>query len=215
MSKFKCIIFDCDGVLVDSEPISNRVIVEMAQELGANIDMEYALRHFKGNALRNCITQISTLIDKEIPKDFEFQYRLRSYAAFKNEIKPIPNISEVLNRIELPFCVASSGPEEKIRLNLEATGLLPYFEGKIYSCHAINKWKPEPDVFLWASKSMGFSPEECLVIEDSQLGITAAKKGGFTVYAYSPKINDDELLLTADKTFDSMLKLPELLVSKR
>lgn len=213
MPKFKCVIFDCDGVLVDSEPISNRVIVEMAKELGADIDMDYAMSHFKGNAFKNCQTQITKLIDDEMPNDFESQYRQRSYAAFKNEIKAIPYIKEVLESIDVPFCVASSGPVEKIRLNLHSTGLLSYFEGRIFSCHTINKWKPDPEIFLWSSKSMGFSPNECLVIEDSDIGITAAKKGGFPVYAYCPNPSDDKRLKLADKTFDCMLKLPDLLVS--
>ena len=139
MLKYKCIIFDCDGVLVDSEPLGNQVMVDMANELGAAIDLEYAYRHFKGNALKNCMAQISELVDSEMPSSFEADYRKRSFETFKKEIQPVEGILDLIKNIEIPFCVASSGPESKIRLNLELTGLWPYFESNVFSCYAIQK----------------------------------------------------------------------------
>ncbi|MFP4847131.1 HAD family hydrolase [Winogradskyella sp. PE311] len=211
MSRYKCIIFDCDGVLVDSEVIGNQVIVDLANQLGANIDLEYALQHFKGNSLENCMHQIEDLTDAPIPKSFESDYRRQSFEKFKSDIKPIEGIKEVIKKLKIPFCVASSGPESKIRLNLELTGLLPYFEGNIFSCYAVKKWKPDPAVFLWAAETMGFEPKDCLVIEDSPIGVQGALNGGFDVYGYTAHDYKDELQIKATKTFNDMIMLPMLM----
>ena len=132
MYKYKCIIFDCDGVLVDSEPIANSVLVEMANQYGANINLEYAFKHFKGNSMQGCVDIILKLIDRPLPDNFIEMYRKVSFEAFKKEVKPVEGIKTVLDNLEIPFCVASSGPVEKIRYNLELTGLLPYFENRIF-----------------------------------------------------------------------------------
>lgn len=211
MSKYKCIIFDCDGVLVDSEPIGNKVMVEMANELGAAVNLDYAYNHFKGNSLINCVSRIAHLIEGKIPSNFESEYRKRSFEKFINEIQPVNGIHEVVENLKIPFCVASSGPESKIRLNLELTGLWPYFDPNIFSCYAIQKWKPNPAVFLWAAKTMGFQPSECLVIEDSLIGINAALEGGFDVFGYTAHDYRDELPKKATKTFSDMLILPKLI----
>ncbi|EDP72183.1 HAD-superfamily hydrolase subfamily IA, variant 3 [Flavobacteriales bacterium ALC-1] len=211
MSKYKCVIFDCDGVLVDSEPLSNQVMVDLANQSGASINLDYAYNNFKGNSLQNCVKQITELIGKDIPFDFESEYRKQSFEKFKNEIQPIEGIKDVLNHLEIPFCVASSGPENKIKLNLELTGLLPYFESKIFSCYTIQKWKPDPAVFIWASKTMGFKPEECVVVEDSPIGVEAAINGGFDVFGYTAHDYLEELKVNATNTFDSMIKLSDLL----
>lgn len=208
---YKCLIFDCDGVLVDSEPISNQVLVDMANKYGANIDLEYAYKNFKGYAFKDCIEKISKKAPKPLPSNFEDAYREASFKRFTEEIKPIKGIKQLLGAIKIPFCVASSGPEPKIRLNLEHTKLLPYFEGKIFSCYTINKWKPEPDVFLWAAKTMGFSPEDCLVIEDSATGVRAARAGGFDVFGYTAHDYRNELEPIATKTFKSMKVLTNFL----
>ena len=210
MSKYKCIIFDCDGVLVDSEPLSNQVMVDLANQAGANIDLEYAYTYFKGNSLQNCMKQITEVIGKGIPFDFESEYRKQSFEKFKNEIQPIEGVKEVLDNLEIPFCVASSGPENKIKLNLELTGLLHYFEPNIFSCYTIQKWKPDPAVFLWAAEAMGFHPPECLVIEDSPIGVTAAINGGFDVYGFTAHDYRNELKENASNTFDNMLNLLDL-----
>ncbi|MFK7833005.1 MAG: HAD family hydrolase [Winogradskyella sp.] len=211
MSKYKCIIFDCDGVLVDSEPLGNQIMVDMANELGATINLDYAYQHFKGNALKNCIHQISDLISGEIPSNFESEYRRRSFNLFKSDIKPIEHVLDTLNNLTLPFCVASSGPENKIQLNLELTGLWPYFKSNVFSCYGVQKWKPDPAVFLWAAETMGFQPSECVVIEDSLVGVHAAISGGFDVFGFTAHDYKNELQKSATKTFDSFLKLPKLL----
>ncbi len=212
MSKYKCIIFDCDGVLVDSEIIGNSVMVAIANEYGASIDLDYALRYFKGNALEYCYRQIEAIITKPLDfDDFENEYRKRSYEAFRAQITPIKGIKNVIKQLDIPFCVASSGPNKKIELNLELTGLLPYFKDKIFSCYTIQKWKPDPAVFLWAAKTMGYSPSECLVIEDSLTGVSAAINGGFDVYGYTAYDYREELKTKATKVFNDMNSLINLI----
>lgn len=213
MSKYKCVIFDCDGVLVDSEPIGNQVMVEMANELGAQINIGYAYQNFKGNALKNCILQIANLIDEEMPSNFESEYRRRSFEMFKHNIKPVEGVLDVVKNLEIPFCVASSGPDNKIQLNLELTGLWPYFKSNVFSCYSVQKWKPDPAVFLWAAQTMGFQPSECVVIEDSSIGVHAAIRGGFDVFGFTAHDYNNELGELSTKTFKNFLKLPELLNS--
>ncbi|MGM5470493.1 HAD family hydrolase [Flavobacteriaceae bacterium LMO-SS05] len=212
MSKYKCIIFDCDGVLVDSEPIANKVLVDIANDYGANIDLEYGLKHFKGGSLQGCIDKISELVKKPLPDHFEETYRKQSFEAFKKEVKPVEGVRHVLDNLEIPFCVASSGPVEKIRFNLELTGLLSYFENKIFSCYTINKWKPNPAVFLWAASIMKFKPNECLIIEDSLTGVKGAKNGGFDVYGFTAHDYNNELEKEATMVFDNMNQLLKLIV---
>jgi len=211
MSKYKCIIFDCDGVLVDSETLGNTILVKMANKLGANIDLEYALKHFKGGTIKGVINHIENLIEKPVPNDFVEVYRKESFELFKKEIKPITGVLDVLNNLEIPFCVASSGPEEKIKLNLKYAGLLDYFENNIFSCYTIQKWKPDPAIFIWAANTMGFAPEECIVIEDSITGIKAAKKGNFDVFGYTEHDYNNELEKEATMVFDKMEYLISLL----
>jgi len=209
--KYKCVIFDCDGVLVDSEAIGNQVLVELANGLGASIDLDYALTHFKGGSMNSGMEKISKLISAPMPSDFEAQYRALSFKRFKSNIQPIKGILEIVKQLKVPFCVASSGPVSKIRLNLEYTELLPYFEGRIFSCYDINKWKPDPAIYLLAAKTMGFKPSDCVVIEDSVIGATAAKAGGFTVFGYGEHDTENELSAIADVVFSNMKDLEDLL----
>lgn len=204
MTKYKCVIFDCDGVLVDSEIISIQVLVDMANAHGTNIDLNYGFKHFKGSFIQACIEKISKLAKIPLQHNFEKEYRQKSFEAFKTNIKPIKGVKNVLENLSIPFCVASSGPENKIRLNLELTGLLSYFESNIFSCYTIQKWKPEPDIFLWAADTMGFKPNECLVVEDSLSGVRAAKRGGFDVFGYTEHDYYNEVKNEANKTFSSM-----------
>ena len=211
MSKYKCIIFDCDGVLVHSEPISNQVMVDLANSYGANIDLDYAMKHFKGSFFESCKNKISQLIDSPLPDTFETDYRSQSFEAFKTGVIPIEGVKKVLDHLTIPFCVASSGPENKIKLNLELTGLLPYFENKMFSCYTIQKWKPDPAIFLLAAETMGFKPEECVVIEDSLSGVMAAKNGGFDVYGFTAHDYNNQLAEEATKTFYNMSQLLKMI----
>jgi len=212
MSNYKCVIFDCDGVLVDSEPIANQILVDMANNLGANIDFDFAMKYFKGSHFSDCYKIIKSLVNQPIPDTFEDEYRRRSLESFKKELKPIDGVTDLIEQLKLPFCVASSGLESKMKFNLNLIGLLPYFENKLFSCYTIQKFKPEPDVFLWAAKTMGFKPNECIVIEDSLLGVQAALNGGFDVYGFTAHDYNNELEGLATKTFDDMDMLLSLII---
>jgi HAD superfamily hydrolase (TIGR01509 family) len=212
MSKYKCVIFDCDGVLVDSEPIGNQILVDMANQLGANIDLEYAYKHFKGGKMQSCVDKIARLINQPIPEDFTALYRQRSFEAFKANIQPVKGVKDLINNLDIPYCVASSGPENKIRLNLEHTGLLPYFENTIFSCYAIQKWKPSPAVFLWAAETLGFNPKDCVIVEDSLTGVKAAKNGGFDVIGFTAHDYNNELKSEATYALNSMEAIGNLLI---
>ena len=209
--KYKCIIFDCDGVLVDSEFISNETLVEMAQSVGLKIDMNIATKEFTGKSLESNFQFIESSINKKLPETFEAEFRNKSFKKFREELKPIKGIINLLPRLKIPFCVASSGPREKIILNLTTTSLIGYFNNNIFSCYDIGSWKPNPEIFLHAAKEMGFQPHECVVIEDTKTGIEAAKNGGFDVYAYVNDKLDKTLLNSGAIIFNNMDELEKLL----
>ncbi|OXA98862.1 haloacid dehalogenase [Flavobacterium oncorhynchi] len=189
----KCIIFDCDGVLVDTEKIGNGVLLEMASEHGFEMKIEDAYRSFNGRKLKDCFKYIEETIDKELPETFETEFRQRSFDAFKTQVKPMEGVLEFIEKLTIPYCVASSGPVEKICLNLEVAGLLGKFENKMFSSYQIESWKPEPGIFLHAAKEMGFNVKDCIVVEDSVAGVRAGIDGGFKVYGFANGYNDSDL----------------------
>lgn len=206
--KYKCVIFDCDGVLVDSEAISSSVLTEMANELGIEISHEEALENFTGKSLKYSLNYIETKFGQSLTDDFEHQFRVKSFEQFALNLQPIDGIHELLNKLTIPFCVASSGPTKKIIRNLTTTNLIHYFEGKIFSSYEIQSWKPEPDIFLHAAKSMGFEVHECIVIEDSPTGIQAAQSGGFDVIGF---VNDGNTERFKNEYFPICFSMNELL----
>jgi HAD superfamily hydrolase (TIGR01509 family) len=193
MTNIKCILFDCDGVLVDSEAIGNQVLLNMAAKYGLKISLNEAYKKFNGRSLKDCFQQIEQLINQPLPENFEIAYRKKSFEAFATQIKPVKGVLKFLNSLTIPYCVASSGPVEKIKLTLKTAGLIDKFENKIFSSYQINSWKPDPGIFLHAAQEMGFSVNECIVIEDSIAGIIAAKRGGFKVFGIANETNSKEL----------------------
>lgn len=209
--KYKCIIFDCDGVLVDSEAISAKIFREMVAELGVEIDFETVLEQITGTSMTENLKYFSEKINGELPKDFESEFRKRSYEAFKTDLQPIKGIHDLLEKINVPVGVASSGPVEKIKLNLTTTNLIDYFGDKIFSCYEIGSWKPEPGIYLHAAKKMGFEPGDCAVIEDSLPGVQAAKAGGFNVFCFSNDKNKKTLEELGATVFSNTKELGKLL----
>jgi HAD superfamily hydrolase (TIGR01509 family) len=208
--KYKCIIFDCDGVLVDSEEISNAVLLQMAKEVGVDITEEYAIDHFAGKSLKSTFEYIEKLAKQELPPFFMEEYRKRTFDAFRLEMKPIEGIHDLLEEIQVDYCVASSGPMDKIKLNLTTTRLFEKFEHK--SSYDIGSWKPNPEIFEHAAKNMGYKPEECAVIEDSLAGVIAAKKGGFDVFGYANERNKNDFEKEGATVFFKMNELSNLLI---
>lgn len=211
MGQPACIIFDCDGVLVDSEVLGVKVLLDMAAPYGVTMPLQDAVEAFSGIHLADGIKVLQKMAALPFPEDFEQLFRQRSYEIFKTEMKPVPGIKAVLDSLTLPYCVASSGPMEKMRLNLTTTGLLSYFEGRMYSGYEINSWKPDPGIFLYAAEKMGFTPASCLVVEDSLAGIIAARRGGFKVFGYAKPFNGKELEKEGAVIFHHMHELPDMI----
>lgn len=207
----KCIIFDCDGVLVDTEKIGNGIMLEMAAEYGFKMKLEEAYRDFNGRKLKECFLYIENAIGKKLPDTFEADYRQKSFEAFKTQVKPIEGIVAFIEKLKSPYCVASSGPVDKIRLNLEVAGLLDKFENKIFSSYQINSWKPDPEIFLHAAKEMGFEVKDCIVIEDSKAGVISGVKGGFKVYGFANGYNNEDLEKEGAELFHSYEELSKKL----
>jgi len=187
--KPKCIIFDCDGVLVDSEAITFGVLGVLAAEQGLPMTYDELEDNFLGKSLNDVMAFITQRSGRALPDDFEARFRAMTFEKFKTDIRPVEGIKQLLDGLSMPFCVASSGPPHKIRLNLELTGLADYFGENIFSCYDLGKWKPDPAVFLHAAKTMGFAPADCVVVEDSPAGVKGAVASGFRVFGLAHQKN--------------------------
>jgi len=210
--KYKCVIFDCDGVLVDSEAISCKVLLEMTENLGLKLNWDDTIEEFSGKSLGSIIEYIEARVKGKVPSNFEKEFRQRTFEAFKKDLKPIEGVSEILNKLKVPFCVASSGPREKIKLNLTIINLINRFsENRIFSSYDIGSWKPNPEIYLHAANKMGFKPEDCAVIEDSIYGVKASISGGFDTFAYTRKLNKESFAKMGATVFSDMKNLDNLL----
>jgi len=187
MSSKPLVIFDCDGVLVDSEPISLGTLREVLAEDGLLLSEDDTRRRFLGRSIAKMVKVIEQEYGLSIGDDLEERMRARLYARFRAELKPTQGIVsawDALKAAGFSWCVASSSKPERIRLSLEVTGLLPRFCPPLYSATMVKNGKPAPDLFLYAAENMGRNPEDCIVIEDSPAGIEAAKAAGMKAFAY-------------------------------
>jgi len=208
------VIFDCDGVLVDSEPISNRVLAETLTEYGLPTTTEESIRTYMGRTMASCLAIAADKLGRPLPEDFMRAFRDRSFAALAREVEPVPGIHGVLahlRRAQTPHCLASSGPHEKIRLTLGQSGLLEHFEGRIFSAVDVARGKPHPDVFLHAAEQMGVAPGSCAVVEDSPFGVEAAVAAGMQVFGFSGPSGVAALARRGAEVFSAMEDLPVLL----
>ncbi len=178
------IIFDCDGVLIDSEIIASRIEAQVANELGHNISADEICTKYMGMPHRVLWQNIFAEIGKTMPEDFLELQKQRLVKAFAQELKPIDKIAETLANLPMAKCVASSTHKTQLIENLRTTNLLNFFENNVFSVSEVEKPKPHPDVFLFAAKEMGFDTNDCLVIEDSVPGIRAAKAAGMRVFGF-------------------------------
>ncbi len=209
---FDLIIFDCDGVLIDSEPISCQVLVEALAELGMHISYEEAIATFVGKSISSNRLYIEERIKKPLPSDFGINLQTRTIQKFKTDLNPIKGIHQAIEAINKPICVASSSNKEWIRSALETVELISHFGDNIFSASQVKHGKPAPDVFLFAAEQMGFSPAQCAVIEDSPTGVKAGQAAGMTVFAYTGTFAADQLRQAgAHVIFPDMQKLPALL----
>ena len=209
MSSFELVIFDCDGVLVDTERATVVVESSFLTELGWAIAPEEVADLFLGRT-DEYMRQVIEERLPELPSDWERRLEAR-YVSAHTEVQPVEGIVDALERISGDTCVASSGTHEKMRRTLGATGLYERFEGRIFSATDVEHGKPAPDLFLYAAERMGARPETCAVVEDSPFGIAAAKAAGMRAFAYAGGVMPPERLRDADVVFDDMRELPALL----
>ncbi|WP_226703733.1 HAD family hydrolase [Microbulbifer elongatus] len=208
----RLVIFDCDGVLVDSETIVCRVVAEEMTKLGMPATVEELDEQFSGRPTQDCILDIETRYGGPLPQSYFNVTERRIREAFHTELEAVAGIHEVLEKLQstdLQTCVASSGPHAKMQITLNKTGLWEYFDGRIYSADDVGRGKPWPDLFLHSAAQFDIAPERCLVVEDSIAGVKAAVSAGMPVIGYSQNgararqleaegarvINDMQLLL--------------------
>jgi HAD superfamily hydrolase (TIGR01509 family) len=216
MSNLELVIFDCDGVLVDSEIIVNRVFAETLTEAGFAITYEEVSQKFVGLSFASCLEMIELIFGRPVPTEWLALSKEREIAALKQELQATVGIADVLKKLTLPKCVASNSSPRHIDLVLGLTGLLDHFDGKLYSCHHVDRPKPFPDVYLHAASQMGYAPENCVVIEDSVAGVKAGSAAGMRVlgYALSDRHSSHHQALIsagAKLVFEDMRQLLDLL----
>ncbi|NKQ28801.1 HAD family hydrolase [Streptomyces galbus] len=213
--RYDLVIFDNDGVLVDSEPLSNRHLAAYLTELGHPTTYEESIRDYMGSAMHRIHDLVLERTGQRLPADFDDVFHARVFAAFERELKPVAGVVGVLERLRaegVPYCVASSGSHERIRVGHRVTGLDQWFdEGRIFSSQDVGRGKPAPDLFLHAAREMGVAPERCIVVEDSPLGVQAAVAAGMDVVGFTA-MTPAEKLAGAGRLFADMGELAPLLV---
>ncbi|PRZ42673.1 HAD superfamily hydrolase (TIGR01509 family) [Antricoccus suffuscus] len=205
------IIFDCDGVLVDSEPLANRVFAQMLTDIGLPTSADSAMRDFMGRSTSAVAAIVEQRLGHALPPTFLDEYASRCEECFAHELRAVAGVEAALGRITPPTCVASSGSHEKIRFTLGHTGLLAHFEGRIFSATEVAHGKPSPDLFLHAAARMGFEPKHAIVVEDSPSGVRAGVAAGMAVLAYAGHVPCEELAAAGGRVFTDMADLPMLI----
>jgi len=218
MSDIGLVIFDCDGVLVDSEPLAMRVLLEGLGEFGYAIGEEEAYERFLGRSLANMQAVLRAEYGSELSPDRLERMRQRLFEVYRQELLPINGVAAMLDRLATPRCVASSSQMERLRVSLEVTDLLPRFTPHLFSATMVAQGKPAPDLFLHVAERMAVAPAACLVIEDSAAGIEAAQRAGMRVFGFvggghtrSPRYRAKLATLAPDLIFDDISRLPDLL----
>jgi len=193
---FELVIFDCDGVLVDSERLANQVFADILnEECGLSLTLADMFQFFVGHSSSQCMAIIETMIGKKPPNGLKERYETEINAALKSSVEKVAGIEKALAEISIPYCVASSGSHDKMRTTLGATGLLHYFKDKLHSTSEVKQGKPFPDVYLHAAKRMGIATaSKCLVIEDSPLGVQGGVSAGMTVFGYAELMDKTRLI---------------------
>jgi HAD superfamily hydrolase (TIGR01509 family) len=209
------VIFDNDGVLVDSEPLANQVLADLLSECGYPTTREQSVQRYLGNPIGAVRGLVADAVGLELPTDFEQRYIDACFAGFRSSLQPIPGVGAVLDRLDeqgVPYCVASSGTPERIDLTLTIVGFRPRFGSRVFSVADVARGKPAPDLFLLASAKCTTPPERCVVVEDSPAGVVAGKAAGMAVVGYAAMTPADRLESAgADAIVRSMSELPAAL----
>jgi len=208
------VVFDCDGVLVDSEPTTAEVMAELITEVGVPTTPEDVMREYVGDWWPDSMRKIEEKLGRPLPSDFTQTYRSRQDAALSEGVEAVAGVIDVVDAVEaagLRTCVASNGPHPKMEITMGSAGVRERFEGRIFSSADVERGKPAPDLFLHVAAEMGVAPEACIVIEDSALGVRAARASGMPAYGYTGHAPAAKLAAAGAHTFDSMAELPGLL----
>ena len=215
MQRPGAVIFDCDGVLVDSERLMNGVFSGMLNELGLPYTAEETTRTFMGRSMTSCMQIIEAQLGRRAPDDFLLVLDQRANAVFARDLEAVAGVEALLDMLDvhgIPYAVASSGSHQKMQTTLGITGLLPRLEGRITSATEVAHGKPAPDVFLLAAERLQLPAGECLVIEDSLLGIEAALTAGMRVIGYAAMVDAGAMRdAGATHVVTSMDEIPALL----
>jgi HAD superfamily hydrolase (TIGR01509 family) len=208
------VIFDCDGVLVDSEPIAARLTAESVTELGWAMSAAAAKAEFLGDTFANIIRRVEEKIGRPVPQDWPARSQRNLLAALERELQPIPGVKQAIDRLEAAgamLAVGSQGSHDKMQLTLGVTGLLPHFRGRIFSASDVKHPKPAPDLFLHAATSLGFSPSETVVVEDSTRGVKAALAAGMRILGYTASVGRAAIEAAGAEPIDDLAHVPTLL----
>lgn len=208
------VIFDCDGVLVDSEPIAARLTAQSVSELGWEMSPEVAKAEFLGDTFDNIIRRVEEHTGKPVPADWPARSQANLFAALERDLAPVAGVVSAIHALQAAgatLAVASQGSHEKMKITLRVTGLLPHFAGKIFSAYDVARPKPFPDLFLHAASSLGFTPEQTVVVEDSTRGVKAALAAGMRIIGYTASVGREAIVAAGAEPVDDLEQLPQLL----
>ncbi len=213
MARFDLVIFDCDGVVVDSERIVHAVFGAFIRSLGVHLSDAEMFERFLGLRLAECMGVVEGITGQPVPPGALDGYRADRDRVLREQVQPVDGVRDVLEGLTIPYCIASSGDLDKMRVTLGATKLLPLFDGRFYSATEVPRGKPAPDVFLLAAQRMGAAPARCVVIEDSVNGVLAGCAAGMTVFGFAGLTAPAKLIdAGAALVLSHMRELPALLV---
>lgn len=196
---------------MDSEPVANRVLTAALEEIGLRTSYEEVTRELVGLTMDSCVEVVERWLGRALPRGFVDRLRHRTFEAFRRELRAVRGVEQALDSLDVPYCVASSGEHEKMRLTLGLTGLLPRFDGRMFSATEVERGKPHPDLFLHVARRLDVPAEHCVVVEDSLPGVLAARAAGMRVLGYAERSDADELRRAGAVVFDDMARLPRLL----
>jgi HAD superfamily hydrolase (TIGR01509 family) len=207
-------IFDCDGVLVDSEPIAARLTAEAVSELGWPMSAELAKTEFLGDTFANIIQRVEARLGHSVPETWPARSQARLLEALERELEPVMGVRSTLERLSeagVTLAVGSQGSHEKMRLTLGVTKLLPFFTGRIFSASQVTRPKPAPDLFQLVAETLGFAASESVVIEDSTRGVKAALAAGMRVLGYTGSVGYEAIVAAGAEPLDDLALVPALL----
>ena len=225
--RFDAVLFDCDGVLVDSEPITNGILRDMLAEQGWALTTAECMRLFVGKAVKDEAALIESMTGKAVTEDWLTSFRARRNTALERGLVAIRNVHQAVSAVHADHggrIACSSGADRfKVELQLHKVGLMPYFEGRIFSGHEMPRTKPAPDVYLAAAAALGVDPRRCAVVEDTVTGVVAGVAAGSCVFGYLPQMDNAEQRSVSESAlraagavalFSDMAELPQLLMAR-